>query len=915
MVKILKNHLSLCALTTVSIFFSYNTQIYADISGNRAQLSPVVNIVAQNAESKSSCDKNGSSCWYNDGAEHIISDKTYQKTDDNADKTVAIQASKEGTKIKGNNITIKDSLDTDGSNKSFWKYGVMADDWGEIYIKEGVINFTNGTAVYIGADATVYLKGVSIIQKGNIEKHGQNSALEMSRSLGRLAFGLGNIKVTDAHGVSLQGNENDLSVAGSTFVVEDDTSYGIYFWEEKEAKDQQYKNSQTKEQLYSFYGDNVLFGSLPQTDLPMRGYVTLQASSFEVPKSIVIYSRKSGALIDIKKDSKMSGDLLLKGEDNSFVKVSADSSTLIGGVRLDRSSTAEFRLRNESKWTLTRPKNQNLHDSGSVSNSSISLLHLIDSYLAFEEPNSSESDNYQTLRIGRGVGEVYKAQGDAHFYLNTYLNKGGRLLDQKTDRILIHGDVSGKTIVHVRAVSGSPGGGTGFEGSNKGISIIQVSGKAEKDSFELDGGYVALKNSPYQYVLHAYGPGSGLEKASAAQRLVEGGGEFWDFRLENGHIDSDTPPVSSPGSKPALAPDASPVSFPGSKPAPAPNLHPEPGLKPFSGPTEKPHPESIVKAVVPQVPTYLLLPASVFHAGLMDISNQSKQLEMLRTTSTGMLEVRENPALYLHSYGGRFRYTSNLSAREYGYGGNLNYNAVEAGVLLQTIESAESTISLGVIGSYGKFSLKPLNVEQSQESAFDKWTGTAYGSVQHDSGLYVDGLFSYGFLKGDVRTSARGKTATLKGNPLSVSLTGGQAFDTGYEGFVFDPQVQVVYQRLQFGKARDVDDFSIDMGKLDQWVARVGGRLVKIPREFEGMNSIAFYGKLYFSHNFGRKQSVRFKDAFQLGAFGSSLEAGLGFNARLSRNFVLQADMIYQHKLTKAGFSGVGFSGGLHYQF
>ncbi|WP_208438269.1 autotransporter outer membrane beta-barrel domain-containing protein, partial [Bartonella taylorii] len=623
MVKILKNHLSLCALTTVSIFFSHNVQIQASAPDNKAQPASVVNVVAQNDTSKFSCEENGAFCRYNDGKNHDISNKTYQKTDNNADETVAIQASKEGTKIKGNNITIKDASNNNGSDKNFWKYGVMADDGGFVEIEKGAIDFTNGTAVYTGADATVYLQGVSIIQKGsqekNIGRHGKNSVLEMPRSFGRFAFALGSVKVTDAHGISLQGNENDLDIAGSTFVVEGDASYGIHFWEGEEAKDQQYKSSETKEKLYSFYDDDALFGSLPQTDLPMRGYVVLQASSFEVPKSIVIYSRKSGALIDVKQDSKMSGDLLLKGENDSFVKVSADSSALIGGVRLDKNSTAEFRLRNGSKWTLTRPKNQNLRDSGSMGVSSISLIHLIDSSIVFEKPNSSEAGNYQTLCIGKGSGVVYKAQGNAHLYLNTYLNRGGRLDDQKTDRVLIHGDVSGKTTVHIRAVSGSPGGGTGVEGSNKGISIIQVSGKAEKASFQLDGGYVALENLPYKYVLRAYGPGSELGKASAEQRLVEGGGEFWDFRLENGYIDSNNPSNQAPDSKPLPTP------------------RPSPGLERFPGPAQKPHTELKVKAVVPQVPTYLLLPNSIFHAGLMDISNQNKQLEILRTTSSGML--------------------------------------------------------------------------------------------------------------------------------------------------------------------------------------------------------------------------------------------------------------------------------------
>ncbi|WP_143244121.1 autotransporter outer membrane beta-barrel domain-containing protein, partial [Bartonella henselae] len=326
-------------------------------------------------------------------------------------------------------------------------------------------------------------------------------------------------------------------------------------------------------------------------------------------------------------------------------------------------------------------------------------------------------------------------------------------------------------------------------------------------------------------------------------------------------------------------------------------------------------PERVVRSVVPQVPTYLLLPNSLFHVGLMDIGDQNKQLETLRMSAGGMLEVHENPALFLRGYGGHYRYASDLSALEYGYGGHLRYNAVKAGILLKTIESADNVVSFGVMGSYGKLSLQPKNVEHSEESAFDKWSVTAYSTLQHDAGFYVDGLLSYGLFKGDVVTLARGKTATLKSKPLSVSLTGGQSFATGYEGFVVDPQVQVVYQNLQFDKARDIDNFDVEMGKLDQWVARVGGRLSKSPTGSEGISAISLYGKLYLVHGFRKKQSVHFKDAFQLGAFGSSLEAGLGFNTRLSPKFALHGDVVYQQKLTKAGFSGASFSGGLRYQF
>ncbi len=69
----------------------------------------------------------------------------------------------------------------------------------------------------------------------------------------------------------------------------------------------------------------------------------------------------------------------------------------------------------------------------------------------------------------------------------------------------------------------------------------------------------------------------------------------------------------------------------------------------------------------------------------------------------------------------------------------------------------------------------------------------------------MDGVVSYGLFKGDVLTLARGKVVALKGKQFSDSLTSGRTFATGYKGVVFDPQIQVVYQHLQFNQARDID--------------------------------------------------------------------------------------------------------------
>ncbi|EJF92810.1 outer membrane autotransporter barrel domain-containing protein, partial [Bartonella taylorii 8TBB] len=784
---------------------------------------------------------------------------------------------------------------------------------GDITMESGTITMKKGVAVQSEEGGHVRLNKVSVIAKkearepdsANKSEHAaillnNNSVVEFTH--GDVVTDANALWIRDGDGNIEQGSSrrrrssdvrpsmNHANIEFSTIKVESDNSYGIYFdGAGRKAVDQQSQNKIPEKIVSGSSVEDSGTGSLvkrsavrPQEKAPVSitGAVSLKRTNFEVLKSIAIYGNNSGGRVSLENRTNLTGDLLLKAESNSHMSVLVDNSSIMGGVRVDKTSYATLDLTNRSEWYLTRSAHKNLRapDSECV-DSCISSVSLVNSDIHFL-PSQSEELEYQTLRIGEGKGIVYKAQGDVSIHFNARLNPNDPSDRQVSDRLVIHGDVEGKTVVSVRSVSGSVGENNGSDKTAHSVSVIQVYGKAEKDSFRLDSDYVALGNSPYKYTLRSYSPEMTSKQEHVQQKFMKDGGEFWNFRLENQYVKSESFDAN-------IVSKADTISLP----------------------------RKVVRSVVPQVPTYLLLPNSVFHAGLMDISNQNKQLETLRTTSSGMVEIRENPALYLRGYGGSYRYASDLSALEYGYGGDLSYNGVEAGVLLKTIENADNAISFGVMGSYGKLSLQPQDVEQSQESAFDKWTATAYGSLQHETGLYVDGLLSYGLFKGDVVTLARGKTATLKGNPLSVSLTGGQTFVTGYEGFVFDPQVQVVYQHLQFSKARDIDNFDIELGKLDQWVARVGGRLSKVPTGSEGVNAVAFYGKLYFAHGFGGNKSVHFKDAFQLGAFGSSLEAGLGFNAKLSSQFSLHGDVVYQHKLNKAGFSGTSFSGGIRYRF
>ncbi|WP_375609620.1 MULTISPECIES: autotransporter outer membrane beta-barrel domain-containing protein [unclassified Bartonella] len=826
------------------------------------------------------------------------------------DKNSTIQSSvigleaKSGGKVKMNDGTVNaryvGALAGSGSsvNLKGTKINVMGDfaaaglasKAGEITMDSGSIAIERGVAVRSESKGSIKLDKVSITAKKAQDKSDSSGNLERAAFLladnGSVDFKNGSV-VTDAHAlwvVNGSGNEadstrkkrasdvrsamNHANIESSTVKVEGDGTYGIYFdgvTQKEGSKQTRGKDLATEKAIVK----RSAVSTQEKTPIGVTGAISLKKTKFEVANGIAIYGNHSGGRVSLENKTTLAGDFLLKAENDSNILVSVNNSIVTGDVRVDKSSYAKLDLVNSSEWILKRSSQRNLGvlDSGCV-DSCVSAVSLVNSVIDFRA--SKTQGQYQTLHIGNGTGRVYEAQGDALIHLNARLNPHDPSDQQVTDRIVIHGDVSGKTKIHVRGDAGNVGNGQENAKIAHSVSIIQVYGQAKKDSFQLDGDYVALINSPYKYTLRAYAPEATSKQEHVQQKFVKDGGKFWNFRLENQYVKS----VGSAGL-----------------------------------------PEQFVRSVVPQVPTYLVLPNSVFHAGLMDISNQNKQLETLRTTSNGMVDVRENPALYLRGYGGSYRYTSDLSALEYGYAGDLSYNGVEAGVLLQTIENADTAMSFGVMGIYGKLSLQPLDVDQSQKSAFDKWTATVYGSMQHDAGFYVDGLLSYGLFKGDVLTLARGKTATLKGNPLSVSLSGGQTIATGYKDFVFDPQVQVVYQHLQFNKVRDIDNFDIEMGKLDQWVARVGGRLTKVATGSEGVDAVAFYGKLYLAHGFGEKQSVHFNDAFKLGAFGSSLEAGLGFNAKLLPQFSLHADILYQHKLNKAGFSGASFSGGVRYQF
>lgn len=544
------------------------------------------------------------------------------------------------------------------------------------------------------------------------------------------------------------------------------------------------------------------------------------------------------------------------------LKIDADNSHLTGGATLDDNSTVDMVLKNRSLWTVKAPV------GGTTS--TVTNLTLDNSSLAFAAPTDMAFQTLVTSSLN---------MTNANIGMNTYLNSGGAMDNQHADRLLVNGDVTGTVLVSVTATDTSPGGATSTGGNlaGEGISLIQVAGNAAEESFKLRGGYVTMNGLPYQYSLYAYGPGAKNGAADETQRLVDGTNPYWDYRLQSVYVEPPVDPVDPNGGG-------------------------------NGGGTTPP-----VKAVAPQVASYLVAPTALFQAGLMDISNLHSRLGEIRQNKMG--DSSGQGEFFLRTYGGTYDTSSNRSALNYGYDGDMQYAAIQAGGNLYAIETANSITRFGLSGSYGELSFEPKHVYGSEKNDIDKWTVSAYATYLRDNGFYVDGIISYGGFSGDVSTSLRGKTAKVKGDSFAVSVETGMPFETSIAGLVIEPQSQLVYQRLMFDTQRDIDNFRVDLGDQDQWTARVGGRLVKTLQPTAQGRVVSVYGKLNLLTSFGDGGTVNFGDNFKLGDFGSAIEGGLGINAKMSENFSLYGDVAYQNKIEKAGISGATFNAGMRYQF
>jgi outer membrane autotransporter protein len=524
--------------------------------------------------------------------------------------------------------------------------------------------------------------------------------------------------------------------------------------------------------------------------------------------------------------------------------------------------------------------------------------------------------NFATLNLASDpvdIGNVLAIHGDYSAFgtprtliVNTYLNAGGPLQAQLTDRLLVFGSTTGTTMVEVKNPNHGPGGSTGQD-ADDGISLIQVSGTSNPRAFVLPGGYVTA-GTPTEYHLNAFGPGSPFGSAVQSESVLGGSVPLnWDFRLQEAYVGPGGEVEPGPGQPGQPEPPESGPTGPDGQPPPG-ELAPNPP----GGDPEAP-PLGARPEVAPQVPAYLSTARGLFQAGLLDIGTLHQRLGEIRDDQT--LDRQGMGEVFIRAYGGLFNYTTNRSFTDFGYNFDEDYAAVQFGGNYTAINNAYGTLRVGLAGAIGRMWLQPSAIDGMSKALFNTQNFFGTATWQDRTGWYVDGILMGGLFDGRYTTPNRGQTTGMNGTSVGASVETGFPFPLPWD-FSFEPQAQIVWQHLNFQNRTDVDDIDVDLGNPDQVTARVGFRL---KRPFETDNGMLFtpYLKANVLQGIGSSGDVLLSGvSFGTGNVGTALQVGGGVTGTLTRNLSLYGDVSWQSQVGNGGgFRGWVLNGGLRFVF
>ncbi|WP_170843695.1 autotransporter outer membrane beta-barrel domain-containing protein [Luteibacter sp. UNCMF331Sha3.1] len=594
--------------------------------------------------------------------------------------------------------------------------------------------------------------------------------------------------------------------------------------------------------------------------------------------------------VELRNHSRLVGEngVAIDATSRTTLDLLADASDIVGDIHIARGAsatvadgTANLRLQNGAVLTGAIKGSVTAAVTSSsiwtmATDSEVNALELSDATIAFASPPPTLHRSLVIHGDLSGTGGLVAVQ--------TNLDQGGDISAQGTDRLLIEGNVS-TTGATTLAVSGSGSGAltdvnqNGVVDANEGISLVQVAGASRADAFTLRGGYVAA--GPWQYRLHAFGPGA-VDQAQNA--LQNGAALAWDYRLGNTIVcESDCEPVDP------VVPPVDPVDPPVEPPV-EPPVDPNPG-------------DGGREAVVPQMPSYLSAPAALLTYGDMLNDGLHQRLGEVRTGISSDPVGGEVFARYL---GGQLRYTSNLSFKRFGYDFDQQVNALQFGGSLVALDGDNGSLRAGWAADHGTTRVTPKAVDGNSSAKYRANGVSAWITWQHGGGLWVDGVIGSTRYRGDVGTDLRGSdVGRVRANGWTMSVEAGMPMALGGDWTV-EPRFQLKHQALNFRNFTDGDGLLVRLGTAKQTSARIGAQVSR-------KTNVRFmpYASLDLTHTSHGDPGVDVSSAdwhvaerFGSGRVGNAYRVAAGAVSQLTDHVQVYGQGTYQHFVGSYGMRG-----------
>lgn len=494
--------------------------------------------------------------------------------------------------------------------------------------------------------------------------------------------------------------------------------------------------------------------------------------------------------------------------------VATGGSQLSGLARADADSEANITLQDQSSWLGESFYVHDVNVDGTSqwtipASSVMSGLLTNNGLVQFTTPvDGAYKTLYTQSYVGSGV-----------LGLNTFLGDD----TSPSDRLIIDGGTAtGSSHLRITNMDG-PGALT----SGNGIPLVEVlnGGQTAEGAFALASAVIA---GPYEYTLYRGGVAEGTEQywflRSTVDCVNNPSHAACGSTPPNPPEPEPPPPPDPPGPGPAPAPSPAPAPGPDEPPTPP---DPPPAPPPVPGPAE---PDDELSPGVPnyrpEVSLYTALPAMALRYGWATLGNLHERVgeeEQLRGRSD---LLQDNPfnALWVRV----LAEDGDVDGAErgiYGDGPKYDYNiaAIQAGmdVYAEEHDNAQRDHT-GFYLSTGRIRSDVTNYD-GKDAGTNVVKGQSLGlywTHYWDAGQYLDAVWQGTWNKSSARSN-EGLELHHSGFGWAGSLEGGYPFHD--ESQVWEPQAQVIYQRVNSGSSQDAAAI-IKFSDITSLVGRLGLR-------------------------------------------------------------------------------------------